>query len=81
MAIEVTDDLVELQKRTLEEAAKAGPYSVEAWAPWLKAAQALEVAVTEHARATKQNRLDVAMAVRKAAREASARSKAGGSGG
>ncbi|MEU3188381.1 hypothetical protein ABZ707_29935 [Streptomyces sp. NPDC006923] len=72
MAIELTDVLVNLQCKALEEGAtaRAVPYSAEAWAPWLEAAQTAEAAITEFAREKKHNRPDVAVAVRHAAREA-----------
>lgn len=83
MAIEIIDDLVVLQRRALEEEAKARsvPYSVSAWAPWLQAAQKVDAAITEYAKETDQNRLDVAAAVRKAAVEATGRPGSDGDGG
>jgi shikimate kinase len=75
VAIEQTDELVALQRRALEEQARAtaGVYSVEAWAPWLGAAQALDAAVTAYAAEHPDvNRLEVAKTVRRKALEASA---------
>lgn len=71
MATEWTDDLVKLQQRLFEEEAKAkaAPYSAEVWAPWLEAAQAVDAAITQYAKDADQNRLDVASAIRRAARE------------
>lgn len=73
MAIELTDDLIRLQRaaNAAREAATSGPYSAEAWRPWLEAAEAVQTAVAEHANATGQNRYEVEMAVKLAAREAS----------
>lgn len=55
MAIELTDELIELERSAwvAEQEALAGPYSAEAWRPWLDAA------VTAHAAATGQNRFEV----------------------
>lgn len=71
MAIELTDDLVALQRAANAahgEATSAG-YSAEAWRPWRDAAEAVQTAITEHAKETGQNRYDVEMAVKAAARE------------
>ncbi|MFJ1601555.1 hypothetical protein [Streptomyces sp. NPDC088261] len=83
MAIEITGDLVKARRRAFEEEAKARsvPYSVSAWAPWLLAAQEVDAAITEYAKETDQNRLEVAMAVRRAAAEAIGRQGADGDGG
>jgi hypothetical protein len=61
VAIELTDDLVKLERRGLEEEAKAKAvsYAVSAWAPWLKAAQEVDAAITAYTRETEQNRLEV----------------------
>ena len=61
MAIELSDELIQLQRAAVEarEMATAGAYSAEAWRPWLEAANQLQAAVTAHAEATGQNRYDV----------------------
>ncbi|MCX4801804.1 hypothetical protein OG594_09085 [Streptomyces sp. NBC_01214] len=71
MAIEPTDELIELQRAANQarERALAGPYSREAWRPWLEAASALQVAVTDYATASEKNRYEVEKAVKDAARE------------
>lgn len=70
--IELTDELIQLQRaaNTARETATAGTYSAEAWRPWSDAVDVVQAAVTEHAKATGQNRYEVEMAVKKAAREA-----------
>jgi hypothetical protein len=70
VAIELTDELIQLQRATnaAREAATAGPYSAEAWRPWLEAAEAVQDAVTEHAAATGQDRHKVEAAVKTAAK-------------
>ncbi|MGW6703628.1 hypothetical protein ACWGDE_01860 [Streptomyces sp. NPDC054956] len=74
MAIELTDELIQLQRAANEarKQATAGAYSAEAWRPWHEAVDAVHAAVTEHAKATRQNRYEVEMAVKQAAREAAA---------
>jgi hypothetical protein len=59
--IELSDELIQLQHAAVaaQQAAQAGPYSADAWNPWLEAAQASQVAITEHAKATSQSRFDV----------------------
>lgn len=71
MAIELSDELIQLQCAANEarEKATAGPYSAEAWRPWLDAVEAVQAAVVEHAKATGQNRYQVEMAVKLATRE------------
>lgn len=71
VAIELTDDLIQLQRAAAaayEEAMREG-YSFDAWAPWLAAAEAVQAAVTAHAAATRQNRYEVEMAVKAAVRD------------
>ncbi|MFB7468220.1 hypothetical protein ACFCZ1_32860 [Streptomyces sp. NPDC056224] len=65
MAIELTDELVQLRRAADQARARAtaGPYSVEAWRPWLEAAAVVHDAVTEHAKATGQNRYEVEKAL------------------
>ena len=71
MAIELSDELIQLQRAANQarERALAGPYSREAWRPWLEAADALQAAVTEHATATGQDRHKVEQAAKDAVRE------------
>lgn len=71
MAIEPTDELIELQRAANQarERALAGVYSREAWRPWLEATDALQVAVTEHAKAAGEDRHKLEKAVKDAARE------------
>lgn len=69
--IELTPELIQLQRvaNAARLEATAGTYSGDAWRPWLDAVEAVQAAVTEHAAATGQNRHEVEMAVKKAARE------------
>lgn len=69
VAIELKDELVGLRRRAFEAQALATPgeYNAEAWHPWLEAAQAAEAAITAYAEETGQNRLEVSMAVTRAA--------------
>lgn len=71
MAIELSDELIQLQRAANQarEKATAGLYSAEAWQPWLDAAEAVQAAVVEYAATTGQNRYQVEMAVKLAARE------------
>lgn len=71
MAIEPTDELVELQRAANAARVQAltGPYSRGAWRPWLEAADALQAAVTEHAKAVGEDRHKLEKAVKDAARE------------
>ncbi|MFI8360738.1 hypothetical protein ACIGD1_11320 [Streptomyces sp. NPDC085612] len=70
MAIELTDELIQLRRAADEARARAtaGPYSAAAWRPWMEAAEAVQVAVTEHAAATGQNRFEVEKALVTAAK-------------
>ena len=67
VAIELSDDLIQLQRDAVEaqREATAGAYSAEAWRPWLEAAEKLHAAVTAHAEATEQNRYEVEAALKK----------------
>lgn len=69
MAIELSDELIQLQRaaNAAREAATAGPYTSEAWGPWREAAERVQAAVTEYAARTGQNRYQVEMAVKLAA--------------
>ncbi|MGW7331223.1 hypothetical protein ACWGIU_22030 [Streptomyces sp. NPDC054840] len=71
MAIELSDELIELQRAANQarERALAGVYSREAWRPWLEAAEALQAAVTEHAEASGQERHKVEQAAKDATRQ------------
>jgi hypothetical protein len=71
VAIELSDELIRLQRAATaaREQATAGPYSAEAWRPWLDAADALHAAITEHAKATGENRFELEKAVKNAAKE------------
>lgn len=70
VAIELTDELIDLQRAALAAQAEAlaSPYTAESWAPWREAAAQVQQAITDHAAATQQSRVDVEMAVKKAAR-------------
>lgn len=72
MAIELTDDLIELQRaaNTARDAALAVPYTSEGWQPWRDAAATVQVAVAEYAAATGQPRHEVEQAVKNAAKAA-----------
>ncbi|MFJ6348686.1 hypothetical protein ACIQKB_04315 [Streptomyces sp. NPDC092046] len=67
MAIELSDDLIQLMRNDVaaREAATSGPYSAEAWQPWLEAATTLHAAITAHAEAAGVNRFDVESALKK----------------
>lgn len=75
MADEQTDEatarqaLVELKLASEAARVKAqqGPYSAEAWRPWLEAATVFGDAVTEHAKTHGLNRFDLEKAVTTAA--------------
>lgn len=60
--------LCELKKAAEEarETATAGPYSADAWRPWVDAAEKFQRAVTAHATEHGLNRYDVEAAVKKA---------------
>ncbi|MBT2539660.1 hypothetical protein J7E99_02785 [Streptomyces sp. ISL-44] len=64
MAIELNDEPIQLRRAADQTRARAaGPYSAEAWRPWLEAAAVVHDAVTEHAKATGQNRYEVEKAL------------------
>jgi hypothetical protein len=67
VAIELTDELIQLQRETVaaREAATAGGYDSEAWRVWRGAAERLQAAVTAHAEATEQNRYEVERELKK----------------
>ena len=71
MAIELTDELLDLQRAALAAHAEAtaSGYSAKAWEPWMQAAERVQAAVTAHAEATGQNRYEVEQAVKLRARE------------
>ncbi|MFF3324992.1 hypothetical protein [Streptomyces sp. NPDC002889] len=71
MAIELTDELLELQRAAdaaRDQATGAG-YSPRAWRPWQDAAAAVQAAVTAHAAATGLNRYEVEQALKAAVRQ------------
>ncbi|MER7733650.1 hypothetical protein ABTX80_22420 [Streptomyces erythrochromogenes] len=69
MAIEPTDDLIQLQRASDEahQAVRADP-TPEAWAAWRERAGAVQAAVTEWATENGKPRNEVEAAVKKAAR-------------
>lgn len=71
MAIELPDELIQLQRAAVAARGKAVKegYSPEAWRPWLDAAEKVQAAVTAWAEATGASRYEVEMAVKKAGRE------------
>lgn len=71
MAIELSDELIQLQRAANQAraAAMTGTYSAAAWRPWLDAVEAVQAAVVEYAAATGQGRYEVEMAVKLAAKE------------
>lgn len=74
MAIELSDELIRLQRaaNAARKTATASAYSADGWQPWRDAVEAVQAAVVEHAKATGQNRYEVEMAVKLAARETEA---------
>ncbi|WP_078852843.1 hypothetical protein [Streptomyces sp. NRRL S-1824] len=68
MAIELPEELIDLERKAVEEQKKAHgqPYTEERWAPWRDAAAAFQAALTEHAEATGVSRYELEMAVKKA---------------
>ena len=73
MAIELTDELIQLQRaaNAAREKATAGPYTSEAWQPWMDAVEKVQAAFVEYAAKTGQDRYQVEMAVKLAARQES----------
>ncbi|WP_330449871.1 hypothetical protein [Streptomyces anulatus] len=63
-----SDELIELCRATVEAHQKATsvPYSKEAWAPWMEAAETFQAAVTAEAEASKENRFKLEQAAKKA---------------
>lgn len=70
MAIELTDELIDLQRacNAAREECTVLPYSAERWRPWTDAANALHAAVTAHVAATGQSWFEVGQAVKQAAK-------------
>lgn len=70
VAIELPDDLIELERAAVAEQQKAfaSPYTEEGWAPWREAAEKFQAAVTAHAEAAGVSRYELEMAVKKAVR-------------
>ncbi|MFI5635463.1 hypothetical protein ACIA8E_40230 [Streptomyces sp. NPDC051664] len=68
MAIDIPEDLIELERSAIEEQRKAlaEPYTDEAWVPWREAAAAFQAAVTAHAEAAGVSRYELEMAVKQA---------------
>ncbi|MEV7492128.1 hypothetical protein AB0O08_15415 [Streptomyces anulatus] len=62
-----SDELIELCRATAEAHQKATsvPYSKEAWAPWMEAAETFQAAVTAEAEATGENRFKLEQAVKR----------------
>jgi hypothetical protein len=70
VAIDIPEDLIELERSAVAEQKKAHaePYSEERWAPWREAAGKFQAALTAHAEATGVSRYELEMAVKKAVR-------------
>lgn len=62
-----SDELIELCRATVEahQTATSVPYSKEAWAPWMEAAETFQAAVTAEAEATGENRFKLEQAAKK----------------
>lgn len=63
-----SENLINLCRATTEAHQKATsvPYSKEAWAPWMEAAETFQAAVTAEAEATGENRFKLEQAAKKA---------------
>ncbi|MFJ2882500.1 MULTISPECIES: hypothetical protein [unclassified Streptomyces] len=70
MTIKLTDELIQLERAAMEaqNAAMSASPPEGAWAAWRDAAAEVQAAITEHAAATDQSRVQVEMAVKKAVR-------------
>ncbi|GAA2945873.1 MULTISPECIES: hypothetical protein [Streptomyces] len=70
MAIELPDELIQLERAAQDAQAAATSASPPegAWVAWREAAARVQAAITEHAAATKENRVAVEMGVKKAVR-------------
>jgi hypothetical protein len=68
VAIDIPEDLIELERSAVEEQRKAlaEPYTEEAWAPWREAVETFQAAVTAHAEAAGVSRYELEMAVKQA---------------
>lgn len=68
MAIELSEELIELERSAIAEQkkAQAEPYTEESWAPWREAAERFQAALTEHAKTAEVSRYELEMAVKKA---------------
>ena len=68
MAIDIPEELIELERKAVEEQKKAHgqPYTEEGWAPWREAAEKFQAALTEHAKTAEVSRYELEMAVKKA---------------
>ncbi|MFJ3601960.1 hypothetical protein ACIPVA_04095 [Streptomyces anulatus] len=65
--VKPSDELIELCRATVETHQKAtsAPYSKEAWAPWMEAAETFQAAVTAEAEATGENRFKLEQATKR----------------
>ncbi|MEV7654708.1 hypothetical protein AB0O39_11105 [Streptomyces anulatus] len=63
-----SDELIELCRAATEahQEATSVPYSKEAWAPWMEAAETFQAAVTAEAEATGENRFKLEQAAKRA---------------
>ncbi|MFB6873782.1 hypothetical protein [Streptomyces sp. NPDC056323] len=68
MAIDIPEDLIELERKAVAEQQKAHaePYTEQGWAAWRQAAETFQAAVTAHAEAAGVSRVELEMAVKKA---------------
>jgi uncharacterized protein YukE len=70
--VNIPDDLINLERAAEEARAQlaglTGPEYEEQWRAWRRASEAVQAAITEHATAVRENRVDVEMAVKKAVR-------------
>lgn len=66
MAIDIPEDLIELERKAVAEQQKAHaePYTEEGWAAWRRAAETFQAAVTAHAEAAGVSRYELEMAVK-----------------
>ncbi|MGX1907683.1 hypothetical protein ACWIID_02285 [Streptomyces phaeochromogenes] len=71
---DISDDLIKLERSAEEERAKcaglAGEEYEEQWRSWRRASVEVQAAITEHAKATGQNRYEVEQAAKKSVRNA-----------
>ncbi|MEV0115846.1 hypothetical protein AB0H77_21795 [Streptomyces sp. NPDC050844] len=71
---DISDELIKLERSAEEERAKLAGLAQEEydeqWRRWREASAVAQAAITEHAKATEQNRSEVEQAVKKAVRHA-----------